>query len=147
MRTLPAAFCLLLVTAVAAQESPATWISRILDPASIGVAPYPGAEMNRKFSVDTIRLDKDPDRKIAVYLAPLEKLREASAHFAKELGIEPAVTGEGSEFETHTFTAPGKHLKVVITRSPWSTGNLQITMEHDPPGATPTPKPAGPFPD
>lgn len=137
MRATSPLLVVLLVTVAAAQQpgTPAAWMKRVLDPRSIGVEPFPGGEENRKFAVDMIQLEKDPDKKLNIYLAPMEAREKASKHFQEELGVEPKITSEGSEFETHTFVVPEKHLKVVITRSQWATGNLQITMEHDPPQA------------
>jgi len=133
-------FALAFVTSTTsvAEESPAAWLGRILDPETIGVKPFPGSTLNRKLSVDTIKVARDPEKRHAVYLAPLDQVKAASEHFAKELRVKPSqVSGEGSEFETHVFVLkgggdyPGKAegLTIQITRSPWVTGNLQITME------------------
>ena len=137
-RTLPLVTALLLATAAMAraQESTGDWIKRILDPAAIGVKPYPDSQLNRKITVDTIRY-ADPNQRIAVFMAPLDKIQAASDYFAESLGVKPTVTEPGTPRERHVFklTGDGKYppaakgLTIEIIRSPWVDGKAQITME------------------
>ena len=73
----------------AAQESPAQWIARIFDPATLGITPFPGAELNRKQSVDAIVLERGGDKRIAIFIMPLDQLKAAADHFAKQFGVQP----------------------------------------------------------
>ena len=131
---------LLLARAGLAQETPQDWIKRILDPATIGVTPFPGSELNRKITVDMIRTE-DPHKRIAVYMAPLDQLGPAANHFNRTLRTAPTTTGEGSPFERHVFrlSGPGDYpkqaegLTIVILRSPIVDNRTQITMEFLPP--------------
>jgi len=128
----------------AAQESPAQWIARIFDPASLGITQFPGATLNRKLSVDAIVLERGGDKRIGIFIIPQDQLKAAAEHFAKQFSAAAQVTGADSQYETHTFdftgakaqpTAPPKlaGLKVVITRSQFVDGKGQITMEYQPP--------------
>lgn len=136
---LPAAV-LLLAGAVRAQETPQDWIKRILDPTTIGVTPFPGSQLNRKITVDTIRTD-NPHKRIAVYMAPLDRLSASADYFQKTLHVEPTSTAEGSPFERHLFQLKGggnypkaaEGLTIVILRSPFVDNSTQITMEYLPP--------------
>jgi hypothetical protein len=131
---------LLLAGAAVAQETPQDWIKRILDPTTIGVTPFPGSQLNRKITVDTIRTD-DPRKRIAVYMAPLDQLTAAAEHFTKTLGVKPTTTAEGSPFERHLFQLRGEGdypkqaegLTIVILRSPFVDNSAQITMDYLPP--------------
>jgi hypothetical protein len=132
-------FCVLLVfvTSVAAQESPSDWIKRILDPASIGVTPYPESQLNRKITIDTIKTE-DPGKRIAVYFAPLDKMKAATDHFTKTLNVEPQVFDMGTPRERYLFKLAGEGkypakaegLTVLIMKSPWVDDRTQITMEY-----------------
>ena len=126
----------------AAQESPAQWIARIFDPASLGIAPFPGAVLNRKLSVDAIVLERGGDKRIAAFIIPQDQLKAAADHFAKQFGVAAQVTGADSQYETHTFDftdgkGPAKlaGLKVVVSRSQFVDNKGQITMEYQPPKA------------
>jgi hypothetical protein len=123
-----------------AQESPAQWIARIFDPATLGITPFPGSTLNRKFSVDAIALEHGGDKRIAIYLMEPDQLKAAADHFAKQLGVSPQVTGANSPFETYTFDftdakAPAKlkGLRVVISRAQFADKRGQVTMEYQPP--------------
>src|SRR6185369_17684589 len=70
----------ILFTAVASAQSPADWIKRILDPATIGVTMPEGATLNRKLTVDYLS-KQDPPDEMAIYLMPLDQLHAASDHF------------------------------------------------------------------
>jgi len=130
----------LLASSAVAQETPQDWIKRILDPTTIGVTPFPGSELNRKITVDTIRLD-DPRKRIAVYMAPLDQLGAAADYFTKTLRVEPVTTGKNSPFERHVFRLAGEGkypkqaegLTILILRSPFVDNRTQITMEYLPP--------------
>jgi len=123
-----------------AQESPAQWVARIFDPATLGIAPFPGATLNRKFSVDAIALEHGGDKRIAIYLMAPDQLKPAAEHFAKQFGVQPQVTGVDSQFETFTFDftdakAPPKFkgLRVMISRAQFADNKGQVTMEYQPP--------------
>jgi hypothetical protein len=130
-----AALCLLAALAhrTADAQGPQEWIKRILDPATIGVTMPSGAVMNRKLTVDYLS-KADPPKEIAIYVMPLEQLKEASAHFKSTLKVEPKITGSG-EFEIHRFevtSGKAKGLSVMLTRSQFVDNKLQITMEYLP---------------
>ena len=123
-----------------AQESPAQWVARIFDPATLGITPFPGATLNRKFSVDAIALEHGGDKRIAIFLMAPDQLKAAAEHFAKQLGVPAQVTGADSPFETFTFDftdakAPPKlkGLRVLISRAQFADNRGQITMEYQPP--------------
>lgn len=123
------------------QESPAQWIARIFDPATLGIESFPGAALNRKLSVDAIILERGGTKHIGIWIIGLDQIRPAAAHFTKQLGVAAQVTGTDSAFETHLFDFTAdpqaatklKGLRVVITRSPYVDGKAQITMEYTPP--------------
>ncbi|MBI3782031.1 MAG: hypothetical protein HY270_01380 [Deltaproteobacteria bacterium] len=131
----------LLARVTLAQGSPAEWIKRIFDPATLGIQQFPGAELNRKLSVDAIILERGGPKRIGIWIMPLDQMRPAAAHFAKQLGAPAQVNGADSAFESHVFDftsdpkAPQKFkgLKVVVTHSPYVDGKGQITMEYTPP--------------
>ena len=123
-----------------AQESPAQWVARIFDPATLGITPFPGATLNRKFSVDAIALEHGGDKRIAIFLMAPDQLKAAAEHFAKQLGVPAQVTGADSPFETFTFDftdakAPPKlkGLRVLISRAQFADNRGQSTMEYQPP--------------
>ena len=127
-----------------AQDSMKDWLARILDPATLGVTPPEGATLNRKITVDTIHLDRDhPEKKIAIYMMPLDKLAVAKAHFATALGIDAQSGTDSKGVEKHFFDcraqatcpAKAKGLTVAIGRSPWVDGMTQIQLEY--PGSKP----------
>ncbi len=143
-RALPVVCCwwaLALGGAAAAQESPAQWLARIFDPASLGITQFPGATLNRKLSVDAIVLERGGDKRIAIFVIPLDQLKAAADHFRKQFDVPPQVMGADSPFETYTFVfssgdkAPPKlaGLRVLITRSQFVDNKGQITMEYSPP--------------
>jgi len=126
-----------------AQESPAQWLARIFDPATLGIESFPGATLNRKQSVDAVVLERGGDKRIAIYIIPPDQLQVAADHFAKQLGVAPEVTGAGSPYVTYTFdfTGSGKGpaklhgLRIVVSRAPFVDNKGQITMECLPPKA------------
>lgn len=126
-----------------AQESPAQWIARIFDPASLGVTPFPGAELNRKQSVDAIVLERGGDKRIAIFIMPFDQQKAAADHFAKQFGVPPTVSGENTQYLAYTFDfteankAPPKlaGLRVVVSRAQFVDGKGQITMDYQPPKA------------
>ena len=132
--------CFVAATA-AAQESPAQWIARIFDPATLGLTPFPGAELNRKQSVDAIVLERGGDKRIAIFIMPLDQLKPAADHFAKQFNVQPTATGENSQYVAYTFDftdnakAPPKlgGLRVVVSRAQFVDGKGKITMEYQPP--------------
>jgi hypothetical protein len=121
----------ILFTAVASAQSPADWIKRILDPATIGVTMPEGATLNRKLTVDYLS-KQDPPAEMAIYMMPLDQLQAASDHFKKTLGVTPEVSGSGL-FEIHRFTVPAKNLLIMLTRSQFVDNKLQIMMTYTPP--------------
>jgi hypothetical protein len=137
------AFCLLpfAFSSGLAQESPAQWMARIFDPASLGITQFPGAVLNRKLSVDAIVLERGGDKRIAIFIIPLDQLKAAASHFEKQFAVPAQVMGADSPFETYTFDftsgdkVPPKlaGLRVVITRSQFVDNKGQITMEYLPP--------------
>jgi hypothetical protein len=137
------AICLLLLASAAssAQGSPAQWMARIFDPASLGITQFPGAVLNRKLSVDAIVLERGGDKRIGMFIIPLDQLKAAADHFATQFGIPAQVTGADSPFVAYTFDftsgdkAPPKlaGLRVLITRSQFVDNKGQITMEYSPP--------------
>lgn len=132
-----AALCLMAALALRAADAqgPQEWIKRILDPAKIGVTLPPGAVMNRKLTVDYLS-KADPPKEIAIYMMPLDELKQASAHFKSTLNVEPKITGSG-EFEIHRFevtSGKAKGLMVMLTRSQFVDNKLQITLEYMPSG-------------
>jgi len=126
---------------VSAQESPAQWIARIFDPATLGIRPFPGAELNRKQSVDAIVLERGGDKRIAIFIMPFDQQKAAADQFAKQFGVPPTVSGENSPFQAYTFdfTDPAKApakllgLRVSVSRAQFVDGKGQITMEYQPP--------------
>ena len=124
-----------------AQESPAQWLARIFDPAALGIAPFPGATLNRKLSVDAIVLERGGNKRIAIFIIGLDQIKAAAEHFTKQFGVPPDVMGADSPYETYTFDfttgtkgAPKlSGLRVLITRSQFVDNKGQITMEYSPP--------------
>ncbi len=125
------------------QESPAQWLKRIFDPASLGLQVFPGAVLNRKMSTDAIGLQRGGDRRIAVYVIGLDQLKAAADHFQQQVGVAPHVTGTDTPYLAYTFdfTAPGKGpekltgLMVQVSRSPFIDGKGQLRMDYEPPKA------------
>jgi len=147
-RCLHAVACAFALTAslaagAGAQESPAQWMARIFDPASLGLTPFPGAVLNRKLSVDAIQLERGGNKRIAIFIIAPDQLAAAATHVEKQVGVAPQVTGANSPYETYTFdftagTAPAAKLaglRVVISRSAFVDNKGQITMEYTPPAA------------
>lgn len=93
-----------------AEEGPREWLARILDPASLGVAPPPEATLNRKLSVDTIRYDDDPAKRIAVYTVPLARMPAVVESLRQALHVEPTSAGRdphGSEISVFALSGDG----------------------------------------
>ena len=134
----------------AAQESPAQWMARIFDPAKFGIAPFPPAALNRKLSVDLIILERGGTKQIAVYIMPLDQVKPAADHFAKQFGVAPQITSPDSPFETYIFdfTTDAKAapklagLRTLVSKSQWVDNKSQITMEYIPPAAPAAAEPA-----
>ncbi len=139
------AICGTVATVAVAQESPAQWIARIFDPATLGIMQFPGAELNRKQSVDAIILERGGDKRVAIFIMPLDQVKPAADHFAKQFGVPPTVTGADSPFVAYTFDftdaakAPGAAapklagLRVAVSRAQFVDGKGQITMDYLPP--------------
>lgn len=132
--------CLLTAATARAQESPAQWLARVFDPASLGITQFPSATLNRKLSVDAIQLERGGDKRIGIFMIAPDQLKAAADHFAAQFGIQPAVSGADSPFVTYTFDftdakAPAKWagLRVLISRSQFVDNRGQITMEYSPP--------------
>ena len=144
LRRVAYAVTLLVISAnlTVAQESPAQWVARIFDPATLGITPFPGGALNRKFSVDAIALERGGDKRIAIFLIAPDQLKAAADHFSKQFGVSPQVAGADSQFETFTFDftdakAPAKlkGLRVLISRAQFADNKGQVTMEYQPPKA------------
>jgi hypothetical protein len=132
------------VAAAVAQESPAQWMARIFDPATLGITQFPGAELNRKQSVDAIILERGGDKRVAIFIIPLDQVKPAADHFAKQFAVQPTVTGADSPFVAYTFDftdaakTPGAAapklagLRVVASRAQFVDGKGQITMDYLP---------------
>ncbi len=126
---------------VFAQEGPASWLARVFDPATLNLTVFPGSQLNRKLSTDSIGLERGGNKRIAIYLIGLDQLEAASGHFQKQFGVAPEVTGQGSRYLAYTFDFTEgrkgpeklKGLLVRVTRSPFVDGRGQITMEYLPP--------------
>ena len=128
---------------VRADESVADWLKKILDPATIGVAPFPGATLNRKLTVDTIRYDRDAPaaKRTAVYVLPLAQIDDAVHHFTQQLGMQPLGDTDAHGAKRYLFVVTGadhqpamaKGLRVSLMRSPWVDGMAQIEMVYLPP--------------
>ncbi len=121
----------------------AEWKQRVLDPVPLGLAPYPGAAFNMKFTIDQIRLDETP-AKMAVYVMPLDELEPAAQFFAKQLGTSVQVTDRGSlgplrEVRAKPDDAKRAGVSVRVEASEWATGKGQIWLRQDPPAAAAAP--------
>jgi len=135
------ALWLAIAVPVAAEESTKDWLKRILDPVPLGVTPFPGSMVNKKITVDTIRYETNPEKRIVVYMIPVAQIAAAAAHFEKTLGTEPQKDTDAKNFERYLFTVTGeggqppkaKGLTVTIFRSPWVDDMAQIQMELVPP--------------
>ncbi len=139
----PLAVLLMFAHLAGGQESPAQWLARIFDPASLGITQFPGATLNRKLSVDAIALERGGDKRIAAFMISPDQLRAAAEHFSKQFAVPAQISGADSPFETHTFDfttgdkVPPKlaGLKVTIGRAQFADNKGQITMEYQPPKA------------
>jgi hypothetical protein len=139
----PVLFCALTLFAATAlaQESPAGWLARIFDPSTLGVKQYPGAELNRKLSVDAIHLERGGSKRISIYLMAPDEVERASQFYEKQFGVPPQVIGEKTPSATYIYDfisgekgpAKLKGLRVSITRSPFVDNKGQIMMEYSPP--------------
>ena len=123
-----------------AQEGPAEWLARIFDPASLKLTAFPGGQLNRKLSTDAIALERGGTKRIAVYSIPLDQLKAAADHFARQLGAQPQTMGAGSPFETYVFDLTGagaparfKGLRIQVSRSQFIDNKGEIKMEYSPP--------------
>jgi len=141
-RVAACAVALLLAAHAPAQESPAQWMARIFDPASLSIAQFPGATLNRKLSVDAIALERGGDKRIAVFLIAPDQLKAAADHFGKQFGATPEIVGADSPFATYTFDFTGAKatkklagLKLIVSRAQFADNKGQITMEYLPPKA------------
>lgn len=119
-----------------AQESTSDWIKRVLDPKTLDVQPYPESQLNKKITIDTIKYE-DPAKRIAVYMTPLEKLKEAAEYFEKTLGMTAVKGSDPKGFDVYRFVLDGsggqyspkaKGLSIMVLRSPWVDGKAQIQM-------------------
>jgi hypothetical protein len=132
---------LFIAASAQAQESPAQWLARVFDPASLGITQFPGATLNRKLSVDAIHLEQGGDKRIGIFMIAPDQLKPAADHFAKQFSVQPAVSGADTPFITYTFDftdaakAPPKlaGLRVMVGHSPFVDNRGQITMEYSPP--------------
>jgi hypothetical protein len=136
-----AALLLAIAVPAAAEESTKDWLKRILDPVPLGVVPFEGSVVNKKISVDTIRYETDPAKRIVVYTVPVARIGAAAAHFETTLGVAPEKDTDSKGVERYRFTVTGegeqppkaKGLTVTIFRSPWVDDMAQIQMELVPP--------------
>ncbi|HUI27761.1 MAG TPA: hypothetical protein VL403_16885 [Candidatus Kryptonia bacterium] len=129
-----------LATCAHAQEGPAQWLARIFDPATLKIEPFPGGLLNRKLSTDAIALERGGTKQIAIYTIPLDQVKAAADHFAKQLGASAQVMAAGSPFETHVFDFTGKDaparfkgLRVQVSRSTFIDNKGEIKLEYQPP--------------
>jgi len=129
-----------LVSAALAQEGPAQWLARIFDPATLKIEPFPGGQLNRKLSTDAIALERGGTKQIAIYTIPLDQVKAAADHFAKQFGVNAQVMGAGSQFETHIFDFTGKDaparfkgLRAQVSRSTFIDNKGEIKLEYQPP--------------
>lgn len=142
---------LVLAASAVAQARPTDreLLARVLDVATLGIAPFGGAVLNRKLTVDTLRLAPDGERRIAVYLVPSARATDAARHFASQLGIAARRSPDGATawWFLSCRAAPGcpaaaTDLSVTIEPSPWADGAVQIVLQR--PGDetyTPAPRP------
>lgn len=136
-------FASAIAVAVHAEETTADWLKRILDPTTLGVTPFPGSNLNRKVTVDTIRYDRDAPKakRTAIYTVPLAQVDDAAHHFEQVLGMKAQSDTDTKGNPRHRFVVTGaagqpakaKGLTVTIERSPWVDGMGQIEMEYLPP--------------
>jgi len=141
LRLYALALSLFASSALAQEESPAGWLARILDPSTLGVQQYPGAELNRKLSVDAIHLERGGNKRISISLMAPDEIERASKFYEKQFGVPPQVIGEKTQSPTYIYDftsgdkgpAKLKGLRVSITRSPYVDNKGQITMEYWPP--------------
>jgi hypothetical protein len=129
-----------LLNAAYGQEGPAQWLARIFDPATLKIEPFAGGQLNRKLSTDAIALERGGTKQIAIYTIPLDQVKGAADHFAKQLGGSAQVMGAGTPFETYVFDftakdAPArlKGLRVQVSRSTFIDNKGEIKLEYQPP--------------
>ena len=129
-----------LLRAAHAQEGPAQWLARIFDPATLKIEPFAGGQLNRKLSTDAIALERGGTKQIAIYTIPLDQVKAAADHFAKQLGMSAQVMAAGSPFETSVFDCTGKDaparckgLRVQVSRSTFIDNKGEIKLEYQPP--------------
>lgn len=137
---LASAALVLLVAPLRAVEGPQAWLGRIFDPATLQLEVFPGAQLNRKLSVDAIQLERGGTKRIAIYIMPLDQVKAAAEFMAKQLGVSATVIGADSQYETHIFDLTGakapaklKGLRVQVSRSQFVDKKGQITFEYQPP--------------
>jgi hypothetical protein len=119
----------------------AEWNARVLDPAALGIAIFPGAAFNRKFTIDQIRLDETP-AKMAVYLIGPEQMPAAAAFYATALGSRIEESGLGTAAELRVVRARPDDARragfvVRVENAHWATGKGQIWLRRDAPPSTP----------
>lgn len=119
----------------------AEWNARVLDPATLGIAVFPGAAFNRKFTVDQIRLDETP-AKMAVYLIGPEQMPAAAAFYASALGSRIEESGLGTAAELRVVRARPDDTRragfiVRVENAHWATGKGQIWLRRDAPPSAP----------
>jgi len=135
-----AALAVLAAPPARAVEGPKAWLARIFDPATLHLQVFPGAQLNRKLSVDAIQLERGGTKRIAIYIMPLDKVKPAAEFIAKQLDVSGQVMGADSPYETHIFDLTGakapaklKGLRVEVSRSQFVDNKGQITFTYQPP--------------
>lgn len=117
----------------------ALWKQRVLDPTALGLAMFPGAIFNLKFTIDQIRLD-ETTAKMAVYLISADQMEAAAEFYGKQLGTAATETGKGTAAELRIIRAKDEDprragLTVRVEHAQWATGQGQVWLLHDPPPA------------
>jgi len=115
----------------------AQWKQRVLDPATLGLEPFPGSALNVKFTIDQIRLDESK-AKIAVYIMPVDQMQAAADFYAKALGATVEASGVGTLGELRVVKAAADDarragLTVRVENAQWATGKGQILLRYGPP--------------
>ena len=115
----------------------AEWKARILDPSTLGVDTFPGATLNRKFTIDQIRLDES-SATMAVYLISPEAMPAAADFYARQLRTTVETSGVGTAAELRVVRARDgdphrRGLSVRVEHAQWATGKGQIWMRYDRP--------------
>jgi hypothetical protein len=115
----------------------AQWKQRVLDPATLGLEPFPGSSPNIKFTIDQIRLDESA-AKLAVYIIPADQMQAAADFYAKALGSTVETSGVGTLGELRIVKAAAGDAKraglsIRVENAQWATGKGQILLRQDPP--------------